>query len=185
MTSRRRQKPGTSPWVSLCSLLLFVSCSWGPTGGTTTGQVLYDSPPSIEEIWYDCSVDEDQWSFYVYTTGWTANGSLLMAMDQDYVEEHTIKSQEAAADGSYDYLGLTLNIEADWRNVYSGSSTAFLCNESTLNALSYRLVVYTPGTQDQADCRSWGADPWLFDSVEDAPACDAIWEEPDSGSADG
>lgn len=148
-----------------------------------TGDPLHSDPPSISDIRWDCSGSDATWTFEVDTVNWTANGSLWLAQSDDYVEKHAVRSVSAAHDGTWDELSLELDIVADWREASSGSSTAFFCNDSTTQAISFRLVVYTPGSEDDADCRSWGADPQLFDGVSGVSECALIWEEPDTGSA--
>lgn len=145
------------------------------------GEPLHSDPPSIADIRWDCSGSDATWSFEVDAVNWTANGDLWLATAADYVEKHAVRSISAAHDGTWDQLALELDIVSDWRDASSGSSTAFLCNTPTLEAISFRLVLYTPGTEAEADCRSWGADPALFDGVDGVSACEVIWEEPDTG----
>lgn len=169
-------------WARTLPVLAVLGCGSDDTGGYTAADPLYDDPPEITDLSWSCSVDEETWTFAVDTAGWTANGTLYLAQATDYVESHTIRSQEAAADGSADHLELELAIEPDWREVTSGSSTAFACNASTEAALCFRVVVYTPGTEEVSDCRSGGADPTLFDEVEGIPACDEVWTGEDTGA---
>ncbi len=167
------------------ALLLLAACA-GCIGherfAGAAGQPLYDEPPLITAIQYACSVEDEQWTFELQTDAWTANGHLWLATAADYVEKHAIRSVSAAADGSGDELSLELDIVADWRDASSGSSTAFLCDDSVLDAMSYRVVVYTPGSEDESDCRSWGAAPQLFDGIEGVSECDQTWEQPDTGA---
>ena len=144
------------------------------------GTVLHDTPPTITGIQYSCSVDEEKWIFQVTTDAWTANGTLYLAATSDYVEQHSLQSEEAAADGSSDLLTLSLSIVADWRDVSASSSTAFLCNSTTEAAICWRIFVYTPGTGDVSDCASGGYEPTWFDDMDDIPTCDTRWET-DSG----
>jgi hypothetical protein len=145
------------------------------------GEPLYSEPPSIESISWGCSASEASWSVEVSTLEWTANGDLWMAKATDYVEQHDLRSVSAAHDGSWDQLELELDIVSDWRDASPGSSTAFLCDDATVAEISFRLVVYTPGSEESSDCRSWGALPTLFDTIEGVPACELIWDEPDTG----
>jgi hypothetical protein len=145
------------------------------------GTPLHGEAPAITSIDWSCSREEETWSFEVATEHWTANGDLWLARSADYVEQHPVRSDLAAGDGSADHLVLDLAIVADWRDADPGASTAFLCDEATLSSLNLRLAVYTPGSGEVGDCRSWGADPAFFDAVEGVPACSAVWEEPDSG----
>ncbi len=146
------------------------------------GEPLHSDPPSISDIRWDCDSIDAIWSFEVDTLAWTANAELWMGQDTDYVERHAVRSTSAAHDGTWDQLALELDVVADWREASSGSSTAFFCNPTTLEAISFRLAVYTPGTEEQADCRSWGAQPSLFDGVDGAAACELLWEEPDTAA---
>ncbi len=167
--------------AALWGPLIACGCLGHERGAGATGAVLYDTPPLITDISYDCSRNDEEWSFEVDTDHWTANGGLYLAVEESYAEQHTIKSVSADADGQGDHLELTLSIEADWRDASSGSSTAFQCAPSTWAAMSYRLVVYTPGSEDVSDCRSWGAQPELFDQVDDVPACEQAWNSSDTG----
>lgn len=146
------------------------------------GEPLHSDPPTISDIRWDCSSTDATWSFEVDTVNWTANGALWLVVDTDYVEQHAVRSTSAAQDGSWDQLALSLDIVADWRDASSGSSTAFFCNPPTTETISFRLVVYTPGSEEAADCRSWGAQPTLLDRVDGVPACELLWEEPDTAS---
>ncbi len=150
--------------------------------GGATGEVLYDEVPQISAIRWDCSSEDATWDVEVDTVNWTANGHIWLATASDYVEQHAIRSTKAAHDGTWDELALELDIVSDWRDANAGSSTAFLCDPPTTEAISFRLAVYTPGSGEQGDCRSWGADPELFDRIDGVPACELIWEPPDTGS---
>ncbi len=163
---------------------LSVGCVGHERFAGAQGEVLYDEVPSISEIRWDCTIEDATWAFEVDTVNWTANGTLWLATAPDYVEQHAVRSISAAHDGSWDLLSLELDIVSDWRDASSGSSTAFLCDTATVEAMGYRLAIYTPGSEDLADCRSWGADPTLFDGIEGVAACDQLWEPPDTGSAD-
>jgi len=148
------------------------------------GEALYDEVPSIDNIRWDCSIDDATWTFEVDTVNWTANGKLWLATSADYVEQHAVRSISAAHDGSWDQLSLELGIVADWRDASSGSSTAFLCDTATVESMGYRLAIYTPGSEELADCRSWGAVPTLFDGIDGVAACELLWEPPDTGTSD-
>ena len=155
-----------------------------PQGGGDVGQPLYDAVPSITDIDGTCSVDAQTWTFDVTTNAWTANGNLYLAADTLYLERHPLTSIEAAADGTADHLQAQVAIQADWRDASPGSATAFQCNPSTWETLNFRVVVYTPGTSDVGDCRSWGPAPSNFDSFSSVPPCDLAWE-PDTGGDTG
>jgi hypothetical protein len=162
-------------------LLLGVGCLGHERQAGAEGEPLYSVPPTIEAIRWECDATEARWRFELDALNWTANGDLWLAEGTDYVEKHALRSVEAARDGSWDALALELDIVPDWRDASTGSSTAFLCDPPTLEAISFRAVIYTPGGEEQADCASWGADPELFDRVEGAAACTRVWDWPDTG----
>jgi hypothetical protein len=172
----------SAPPLAALALLLATGCVGHERFAGAEGEPLHSDPPSISEIRWDCSSSDATWTFEVDTVNWTANGNLWLAQSDDYVEKHAIRSVSAAHDGSWDELSLELDIVADWRDASSGSSTAFFCNEPVTQSLSFRVVVYTPGSEAEADCRSWGQDPELFDSVEGVSGCELLWEEPDTDS---
>lgn len=163
-------------------ILLCTGCLGHERDAGATGQPLYSDTPSIRTIAWDCSRDDQTWTLEVTTEHWTANGTLWMAKDTDYLEQHAVRSESAAWDGSSDQLSLELDIVADWREASSGSSTAFGCDSVTHEAINLRLVVYTPGSEEVGDCRSWGSNPSFFDDIEGVEACDLVWEEPDTGA---
>jgi hypothetical protein len=170
-----------APLLALAAGCAALGCIGHERFAGAEGEPLYSEPPSIADIRWGCDAEEGAWSFDLDAVHWTANGYLWLATASDYLEQHAIRSVSAASDGSWDQLSLELDIVADWRDAASGSSTAFLCNTPTLQAMSFRVVIYTPGDNTQADCRSWGADPELFDGVQGVPACDLVWEELDTG----
>ncbi len=162
--------------------LLATGCLGHERDAGATGEPLYSETPSITSISWGCSRDDQEWSFEVETENWTANGTFWMATSGDYVEQHPVRSDSAAADGSSDLLSQDLNIVADWRDASSGSATAFACDSLTTASINLRLVVYTPGSEEVGDCRSWGADPTFFDDIDDAEPCELVWEDPDTGA---
>ncbi|MFH1463272.1 MAG: hypothetical protein ABIO70_02695 [Pseudomonadota bacterium] len=164
------------------ALLLAVGCLGHERFAGAEGDPLHTEVPAITGIVWGCSSQEATWAFEVTTDAWTANGDLWLATDTDYVEQHPLRSDIAAGDGSADHLIQELTIAADWRDASSGVASAFLCDAVTLAAMNLRAVVYTPGSGAAADCRSWGADPAFFDQVEGVPACSQVWEAPDTGA---
>lgn len=164
------------------SLGTLLACHPEQVGGPDGAGPLYDDPPSITLIQWSCSTEDETWTFQVETANWTANGRLYLTTDAAYLEEHALTSRTAAADGSSDSLEVELGIEADWRDVSSGSTTAFLCTPTTETTLSFLVVVYTPGTGAEADCRTGGGDPTLFATIEDVPECDEVWAQADTGT---
>ncbi len=162
-------------------LVLSAGCIGHERDAGAKGEPLFSEPPSIEAIRWGCDAAEATWRFELDTVNWTANGDLWLAKSADYTEQHTLKSVEAARDGTWDALVLELDIVPDWRDAAEGSSSAFLCDPPTLEAISFRVAVYTPGSEEQSDCASWGAEPDLFDRIEGIVECDQIWEWPDTG----
>jgi hypothetical protein len=165
----------------LTSLLLHSACPADSSLDTAPHHGLHDEPPLIDRISFGCSSETPSWSFEVLTRGWTGSGTLYMATRTDYLERHVVRSVEAATDGTSDHLELDLLIVPDWRDAVSGASTAFLCNASTRAALNYRLMVHDTRGED-ADCRSWGADPTFFDGLADVPACAEVWDPADANA---
>lgn len=166
------------------AILGFLTACSVPQGGGEAGQPLHGGVPAITDIQGDCSVDEQTWTFDVMTDAWTANGNLYLAADTLYMERHPLVSLEAAADGTSDHLQAQVTIQADWRDASPGSATAFQCNPSTWDTLNFRVVVYTPGTSEVGDCRSWGPAPENLDSFASVPACELTWN-PDTGGETG
>jgi len=164
------------------TLLLAVACLGYDRDPGAEGSPLHTETPAITGIVWGCSVQTAIWTFEVSTDAWTANGDLWLATGLDYLEQHPLRSDVAAGDGSADHLVQELPIVADWRDAAAGASTAFLCDTATLAGMNLRAVVYTPGGETVGDCRSWGADPTFFDGVEGVPACSLVWEEPDTGA---
>ncbi len=136
-------------------MIWWLACA-GPVPSADTAAIATD-PPVITSGSWDCSAEDDRWSFTVDTRFWTGNGSVLLSVDGVYVEEHGLRSTESAADGTADHLELELGIEADPRDASPGTSTAFLCDVSTREDLSGRFSVSAPGSSEEADCRQWGA----------------------------
>ena len=136
------------------TLFTLFACARIVPAGTDSELAL--APPTITEASLSCSAADDLWTFEVTTTSWTGNGTVLLALDLDYVEEHEIRSEESGADGSWDHLELELSVEADPRDATPGSSTAFLCDVSTKEGISGRIAVEAPEGGGEADCRQWG-----------------------------
>ena len=153
-----------------------------PQGGTSPAadsSDFYDQAPAITELTWTCDAAAASWSFQVNTTGWTGGGALWIAERGDRVERHGMSSVSAAADGSTDHLSLTLGSVADWRYAVEGSSTAWRCADQP--ALSFEIAVYTRDGSARADCRTWGADPSLWDRLDEVPDCATVLE--DTGDA--
>jgi hypothetical protein len=150
-----------------------------PTAGTEQDGPFYDGSPTIEEATWDCDVEAAEWSFEVRTIGWTGGGKLWMAKDLENLESHSIKSKEAAADGSWDHLSLSLDVESDPRDAASGSSTRYRCSEEA--ELTFLLWVDVPRGDEEADCLTWGLNPTLWEASETISSCDQILSQADTG----
>ncbi|MCP4810618.1 MAG: hypothetical protein GY913_33175 [Proteobacteria bacterium] len=134
---------------------LILAC-WTPPAGDTSAPA-EDVAVSIQSVDWDCSADDDQWTFAVETTGWTDGGLLAMTADARRVEAHEMLSVEAAVDGSWDRLELELDIVADTSDAEDGKSSAWLCDARTLDELAFRLSV-SERTGGTIDCRVWGVE---------------------------
>lgn len=135
-------------------LLLSLLACIRPPGDT--GPAFYEGPTSITGVTWGCSLEDEVWSLSVETLGWTANGLFSMSEGGQRVEAHELRSVEADPKGGWDHLELELDQVADPRDVVLGSSSAYVCDEPELSALSFRVVVFEPETEDKADCRVWG-----------------------------
>lgn len=121
--------------------------------------------PALDEVALACDVGESKWRLDATATSWTGGGHLYWTVDGEYVEKHYVRSISAAGDGSSDTLLLELSVAADWREVSSGSSTAFTCGQDP----AWRLVIYDT-EEAVADCRAEG-DEALWADQPDVPAC--------------
>lgn len=162
-------------------LALLLGCATTAAEGEAEETATEATAPSITALAWSCDPAEASWLFTVETDAWTGAGALWMAEDAGRWERHRVPSVSAEADGSRDRLELQLSTVADWRYQVSGSSTAWRCAEA--EALSFQLAVYTRDGDERADCRVWGADPTLWDRLDEVPDCAELWEEP-ADSAD-
>lgn len=162
-------------------ILLLTVLACVPKGAAETDQPgdLAAGEPEITAVSWACDVDAAEWSFTVDTARWSAGAWLWLATDVDTWERHPVYSRAAARDGSTDQLGAELEIVADWRDVSTGSSTRFRCQE--VDAMAFQLTIYDREGDEETDCRRWGVE--LFDSLEDVPDC-TVWLEAsgDTGS---
>jgi hypothetical protein len=111
-----------------------------------------------------------EWQLDATATSWTGGGELWWSIDGAYVEDHVVRSREAAPDGSRDELRAVLAVESDWRDVTFGTSTAFACTDTP----ALRFVVYAANSDTAAvvtDC-VFDGDPSVWDEQPDVPACD-------------
>lgn len=166
--------------LALAALGLAAGTGCAPTSkqGASGDSDWRDSgPPSISALTWSCDSGAATWKFQVDTAGWTGGGALWMAEDATRVERHGLSSVSAASDGSTDRLTTSLSVVADWRYAVEGSSTVWRCAEQ--EQISFLAVVYTRDGADRADCRTWGANPGLWDTLEDVPDCATVL--PDTG----
>lgn len=134
-------------------LLLLLACTSAPLPPADS---FYSGETRLGMVTPRCDADRDTRSLSVVTEGWTAGGLWSMTTDSHRVEAHTLISTAADPSGAWDELVLELDIVADPRDVVPGSSTAFLCDSATEQALSARLVIYDAQTREVVDCRLWG-----------------------------
>ena len=161
-------------------LLLLAGCGSLPTAKSGDTSAL-DTPtaPVIQTLTWSCDAQSATWKFEVDTAGWTGGGALWMARDSDRVERNALSSVTEAADGSTDKLELQLTVVNDWRYAVSGTSTGWRCSDA--DALDFLAVVYSTDGSTVTDCRKWGADTSLWDTVS-VPSCDVTLQSGDTGS---
>lgn len=155
-------------------ILLALACA-GSSGPDAGEGPFFDGAPLITDLTWGCLVEDSEWSFAITTEHWTGGGRLYMTADLTVTEEHRIRSVGAQADGSADSLELELDIVADWRDASAGSSTRWRCDD--LDRLTFLAVVYTPDGDSRSDCRTWGADPMLWESTDDVEGCQTVLED--------
>lgn len=153
-------------------MLLVVACAPDPTDARATSDIAL-AAPNITDASVACDADDAEWIFRADADAWTGNGQVVLSADGDYVERHTLYSTAAAADGSSDSLQLTLDVEADWRDVSSGSSTLFNCGAAELGGI---LRIYTRDGSEQADCRVFGASPGRWTAWDLGVTCQRLLE---------
>ncbi|HJN73961.1 MAG TPA: hypothetical protein QGF58_08525 [Myxococcota bacterium] len=124
----------------------------------SAGAFSYEGPTTITSLEGGCSVEDDTWSLVVETEGWTSGGLWSLTADAHRVEAHEIESVEAAADGAWDRLELSLDIVADPRDAEEGKTSAWLCDGSTEANMAWRVMVSDPETGEKTDCATWGAE---------------------------
>jgi hypothetical protein len=151
-----RRAGGFCLW-GLCAALLSACAGAGPDYIGYDPDEFYTGPTAIEEVSLSCAADGDEWTLTIGTVGWTAGGLFAWSPDGYYLEEHDIVSDEADFYGAWDLLVAELSIAADPRDVSKGSSTALLCDTPTREGLRGWLVIYDPETEEEIDCRTWGA----------------------------
>ena len=119
--------------------------------------------PELTAVSWVCEADRERWQLDATASSWTGAGTLWLTVDGHYIEQHAVPSIRIEPDGSQDELRLRLDMEADWRAVTPGDSTAFTCTEPPDG-----LFVLWDRDDEQVDCALIGeglAHPSL-------PACD-------------
>jgi hypothetical protein len=136
----------------------------------------FEGPALITDVATACDAEQDERRIEVTTEGWTSGGMIAMSLDGARYESHKLLSAEAAEDGAWDVLKLTLDVLPDPVEVVADASTAYLCDPTTEAALSWRLVVYDAFTREVSDCRVWG--PELdWNAIAGYSTCDKPLEE--------
>jgi hypothetical protein len=121
---------------------------------------------------WSCDADLERWRLDIDCDSWSNGGRLYLSEDFLYLEEHAIKSHKAASDGSKDELRVDLTVATDWREVISGKSTAFGCNQ-TPNGL---FVVFDR-ENNTSDCRRFGPKLTDWPIATGVPSCDTDWSD--------
>ena len=160
--------------------LLFAGCYQWPT---VTPDPLDTTSPQIVDASVTCDVATAQWSFALDTDAWSGGGKLSLSADGEYVEQHTLTSTSAAADGTSDRLERDLAIVATWRDAAKDTSTAFACDAAGLAGI---LDVYSRDGSALTSCLAFGTDPARWQTWNADLACTTVmlgetWPNPDSG----
>lgn len=146
--------------------VVLVGCPWPGPGRYPTGEPIALEPPALTSFDLSCDLEAEHWVLQADADAWTGGGQLSWSPDLHYVEQHHVRSQQAAADGTSDHLGITLPIVGDWREAQADVSTAIRCGQDP----SWIFVVFdTQGTI--TDCRSGGPDPEELSHLPDVPSC--------------
>ncbi len=156
---------------------LLLACAASTPTADTGPATPVSGDPTLQAATWGCSEDEDRWSLTAEANRWTGNGGLALTLDGLYVEEHEVRSVEAARDGTWDRLALDLEIVADPREVAPGERTAFLCDPPTRDGLAARLWIHPPSSSAIADCWTWGP-PVDWAAAGYTSACTAVEPPP-------
>lgn len=138
---------------------------------------LSTTSPTITSTTVECDVDTAEWTITVGTDAWTGNGTLYLSADGAYIEQHTLPSTSAPADGSADTLERNLSIVATWRDAVANSSTAFGCATPDLAGIAN--VTSRDGSA-VTDCVAFGVEPERWWRWNPDVACETVLSE-DSG----
>ena len=146
-------------------MLLLVGCVRPGSGTDTAVDEAIGRAPTLISFSVSCEPEAALWSIRATADAWTGGADTLWTVDGVYVERHSLPSVSVLADGTGDNLSADYPIVVDWREA-SDSRTAFLCaDDPTLVMQLFDLA------GRQVACRFWGANPTIFEQVEDAPDC--------------
>ncbi len=146
-----------------------------------TPDPLNTTAPQITDATVECDVPSARWTFNVAADAWTGQGKLYLSADGDYIEQHTLPSIGAPADGSGDSLRRQLNIVATWRDAVPNSTTAFGCSTPALTGV---MFVYSRDGSTPTDCVNFGDAPSRWATWNAALACDNALPEAPADSGD-
>lgn len=163
---------GDRVWI----VAALLACTPAPVAADASD--VSEEVPRLTAVDVTCDAQAAEWTFTATTSAWTGNGDVRLSADGAYVESHALLSVSAAEDGSADELRLSLSIVADWRDVVSGSRTAFNCEAPDLAGV---LRVRTRDGAAVADCRAFGVAPERWTEWDADVACDTVLEPADSG----
>ena len=164
------------------AVVLFATVSGCYQWPVVTPDPLQTTAPNITAAAVDCDVPSARWTFDLSADAWTGQGKFYLSADGDYIEQHSLPSISAPADGSGDTLRRQLSIVATWRDASPNSSTAFGCSTPDLTGV---MFIYSRDGTTPTDCVHFGERPDRWATWNAALACDtAIPEEPaDSGDS--
>lgn len=164
------------------AVVLFVMGTGCYQWPVVTPDPLATTAPNITTAAVDCDVPSARWTFDITADAWTGQGKLFLSADGDYIEQHSVPSIEAPADGSADTLRRQLNIVATWRDASANSSTAFGCGTPALTGV---MLIYSRDGTTATDCVNFGEDPSRWAIWNAVLACDTLipGEVTDSGDS--
>jgi hypothetical protein len=158
-----RMSPGRFgvPGLRVCGPL-WAGClgATGPAPDVVPSQ----GPPALVAFELSCDRDAETWTLDVAVDAWARAARLTWTADGEWIEAHEAPSIDAAADGTSDRLFLTLSIDADWRDVEPGVSTAWSCHDDVGAVVQ---IVDLGGSV--TDCAQWGVGPERLEDVAPCP----------------
>lgn len=110
-------------------------------------------PPSITQLALRCERDTASWALELETAGWVSGATWWIAPEDLPIESHTLRSNSAASDGSWEALSLGLDQVADPRLQVDNSSTSALCPQTQT---AMRLAIFDPTDGETSACVLWG-----------------------------